>query len=147
MSKLAQTVQTLANAIFQQVTPPSRAEVKQAAKAQQTAWIAEVRAAVFAMDPACICGQCRRSDTDQMHEVVSRAKTRGQPIETRFNTGNCVRLSRACHAMVTGEVGHGQRLAVTFADPVLMAHGDVLLTWTDGRTRLYRRRVATRRTR
>jgi 5-methylcytosine-specific restriction endonuclease McrA len=143
MSKIAQEMQRLADEIFKKKTAPSREDRKEQKKTDEKAIIDAVRKEVFVLDSACICGRCRPSDKDEMHEVISRAKTRGLPPEVRFNTGNCVRLSRKCHAMVTGEVGHGKRLKLEFSDPILGANhpGRVLLTWKDGRTKTYARRV------
>lgn len=142
MSKIAQEMQRLADEIFKKKpAEPTREEKKAARKEAEKAVIAEVRIEVFKLDSACICGRCRPSDNDEMHEVVSRAKTRGLPPEVRFNTANCVRLSRSCHRKVTGEVGKGKSLFLTFADPVLGANLSVDLKWKDGKTKTYVRRL------
>lgn len=139
MSKLAQEMQRLADEIFKRKTAPSREDRKDEKKKTQSAVITAVRASVFNLDKACLCGKCRPAETDEMHEVVPRSKTRGLPPEVRFSTLNCVRLSRRCHAKVTGELGHGKRLTITFADPSLGANGLVTLTWKDGKSKMYRR--------
>jgi hypothetical protein len=136
MSKLAQTVQRLVDELHKRDTTPTR-DVNAAA-----AIIREVRAEVFRLDPACICGTCLRSVSDQMHEIIPRSKTRNQPPEVRFSTKNCVRLSPGCHAKVTGEAGHGKRLTILCEDAERGANGPVRLTWKDGRTRTYQRAVA-----
>lgn len=59
---------------------------------------------------ACVArdGVCRftgwRSWRLEMHEIKSRAETRGLPPEQRFNTANCVMLSPAAHMLVTRNV-------------------------------------------
>lgn len=141
MSKLAQEMQRLSDEIFKKKTPPSREDRKEQKKATEADVIDKVRAAVFVLDHSCICGRCRPSAKDEMHEVVPRSKTRGLPPEVRFNTANCVRLSRKCHAMVTGELGHGKRLKITFADPIIGANGLVTLMWKNGKTKTYQRKV------
>jgi hypothetical protein len=74
--------------------------------------IAEVRELVFALDGVCaVCGGAPRG-TDEMHEVRSRAQTRGLPPEERFSRRNCVRLHRACHNDVTEH-----RVEMAFLDP------------------------------
>src|SRR5687767_3689487 len=97
---------------------PTRKQKKAEKRKAQSQVIADVRPKVFELDQACICGKCKPSVRfDEMHEIVSRAKTRGLHPEERFNIQNCVRLSRKCHAMVTGEVGHGKRLTLECLDP------------------------------
>ncbi len=80
---------------------PSRARTKRADHKTEVDVIIETRKAVFERDVACRCGGCRPSHTDEMNEIISRAKTRGLAPEVRFNTRNCIRLSRACHKDVT----------------------------------------------
>lgn len=143
MSKLAQEMQRLADEIFKKKkAEPTREERKVEKKDAEKAVIAAVRVEVFKLDSACICGRCRPSDKDEMHEVVSRAKTRGLPPEVRFSTSNCVRLSRKCHVMVTGEVGHGKRLFLSCEDALLGANHSVTMKWKDGREKTYVRRTA-----
>lgn len=94
---------------------------------------------VWQLDPKCICGDCPPRDDDEMHEVRSRAKTRGLPPEQRFNTANCVRLSRTCHHDTTGIVGGGKKLRIEVTNDLLGANGLVMLRWKDGRIKTYQR--------
>jgi hypothetical protein len=83
---------------------PTRAERehREAAERQDAnAIIAATREEVFRLD--VVCGACggRPRQTDEMHEVVSRAKTRGLPPTERFNRRVCIRLHRTCHHQTT----------------------------------------------
>jgi hypothetical protein len=82
---------------------PTTRQRKQSARAKAAAWLKAVREKVFARDRACrACHGGRRNWLhDQMHELRSRAHTRGLPPEERFNTKNCVRLCADCHTDVT----------------------------------------------
>lgn len=71
----------------------------------------ETRALVFHLDPRCVVCFCEPSVDDEMHEVVPRSKTRGQPPECRFNRRICCRLCRQCHQSVTGN-----RIAMALVD-------------------------------
>lgn len=83
---------------------PTREKTKRAARQTQADVIREVREQVFERDKRCLCGACEPVDTDEMHEIVPRSKTRGLHPRRRFNKRNCVRLSRRCHADVTHHV-------------------------------------------
>jgi len=104
-----------------------------AKKREQSKTVTAVRDLVFALDRACICGRCAPSLRDQMHELVSRAKTRGRPPKDRFSTANCVRVSPACHQDITE-----RRCTVAWGD-TRMANGTLTLTWADGRVSVYSR--------
>lgn len=145
MSKLAQDVQRMCAEIYAKKpveATPTRKKAKKAKKAVQSDVVMSVHDEVWALDPACICGSCKPAATDEMHELNSRAKTRGMAPEIRFSTKNCVRLSRKCHAMVTGEVGHGKRLKIQILDDTLGANGPLLLTWKTGKLVTYQRKQA-----
>lgn len=78
--------------------PPKRATEKAKRDKARAAHILAIRRQVFARDAGCrICG----GPGDEMHEIVSRAKTRGLPNEQRWNLENCVRLCARCHREVT----------------------------------------------
>lgn len=117
-------------------SPKTRARRKTEAEV-----IAEVRTQVFELDAACICGKCKPSVRDEMNEVVPRSKTRRMAPEERFNVYVCVRMSRKCHAMFHGEIGHGKRLKLEFLDPEQRAMGPIRGTFKDGRTFVYQRKV------
>lgn|SRR5678810_523747 len=114
----------------------SRAVEKEERKKTRAQVVTETRARVFALDKACICGSCKPDATDEMHEVQSRAKLRGRPPEEIFNVENCVRLSRRCHRLVTGELGKGKGLRLKFLDK-RGAMGRVELVWNSGRRVVY----------
>lgn len=145
MSRLALEVERLCKEIYAGKNQPAvktRKQVKKAKRRTEAEVIAEVRGQVFELDAACICGKCRPSlKFDEMHEIVARSKTRGLPPEERFNVRNCVRLSRKCHAMVTGEIGHGKRLKLECLDAERGAMGPIRGTFKDGRTFTYQRKV------
>jgi hypothetical protein len=103
--------------------------------------VSDVRAKVFELDRACICGKCPPSDTDEMHELESRAKTRGRPPEERFSTKNCVRLSRKCHLETTGDIGRGRTLDIQVLDPEKGADGKLMLMFKNGRLAFYERKA------
>lgn len=133
MSNLAQSIQKATDARLGRAPVLSRKERKAKRDRDEAAVIARVRARVFELDRACICGRCGASSFDEMHEVVPRSKTRGLPPEQRFFVANCVRLSRACHAAVTGELGHGKRLTIECVP------AGFSLQWKDGRSLVYSR--------
>lgn len=157
MSKLAQDVQRMVDQVYDKkgvtvvaATPPQyrfdrfvvrqlikRTPVRSSPKTKarrksEAEVIAVVRSEVFALDPQCICGKCKPSPRDEMNEVLARSKTRRMAPEERFNVKICVRMSRKCHAMFHGELGHGKRLKVEFLDDA-GAMGRILMTWKDGR--------------
>lgn len=80
--------------------PESRSKIKRRRRAHQSAVIRETREFVWDRDRGCRYTGVPRDD-DEMHEIVPRSKTRGMPPEERFNTGNCIRLSREIHRKVT----------------------------------------------
>lgn len=101
-------------------TGPARVTRKAGQAAHRRQVIAETRQAVFARDGACrMTGFA--AETDECHEVVSRAHTRGMPPEARWNTRNCLRLSRAAHAKVTAHT-----VEIVFVDEVLGCDGGIL---------------------
>lgn len=142
MSKLAQQVQRLVDELRQKTPEPSRAAVKRQKRETQAEVIIRVRAQVFLLDPACICGECRPSVKDEMNEVVPRSKTRGLPPEERFNSGNCIRMSRRCHRLFHGQLKTAKGLFVRFLDEQRKANGPIELRWKDGRTKIYQRQPA-----
>lgn len=79
--------------------------------------IAGVRKAVWRRDYCCRATGTARAD-DEMHEILSRAKTRGLSAEARFNTRNCVRVSKAVHRELTAN-----RLTIVVEDPARGADG------------------------
>jgi hypothetical protein len=138
MSRMAQAFQRQLDELRGRQPQPSRKQEKAKKDRTEAEVKTDVRAAVFALDPQCICGQCRPRDTDEMHELVPRSKTRGLPPAERFNTRNCVRLSRSCHARVTGELGKGKSMTITCMDDAKGADG-ALLVAKDGDLVTYRR--------
>jgi 5-methylcytosine-specific restriction endonuclease McrA len=143
MSKLTLEVERLCRELRERLAEKrARTQDEQQAKRQKpSAIVKQVRGQVFALDRACICGHCPPSrQFDEMHELVPRSKTRGQPPAARFNVQNCVRLSRKCHAMVTGEVGFGKRLRLECLDPAKGAMGPIRGTYHDGRVFVYERK-------
>jgi hypothetical protein len=96
---------------------------KRAKRATRRAVIAATRAKVWLRDGACRYSR-NASETDEMHEVVSRAKLRGRPPDEIFNTRNCLRLARAVHERVTRgqlrieflDVARGCNASVEFHD-------------------------------
>ena len=117
---------------------PRRSPAKAAKRAKEVAVIDAVRAEVFRLDRQCICGACLPSKTDEMHEIVPRSKTRGRPPEERFSVQNCVRLSRACHRKVTGDIG-GKKLEIECLSPQGAMGPIAVKSLVTGRTRVYRR--------
>lgn len=139
MSKMTMDFQRQMDELRSKKPLPSRQEQKGVKRQTKTDVIKVVRARVFELDRACICGGCRPSPQDEMHEVVPRSALRGRPPEEIFNVRNCVRLSRKCHAQVTGELKHGKSLVITFEDAALGASGPVRLAWAGGRAVVYTR--------
>jgi 5,10-methylene-tetrahydrofolate dehydrogenase/methenyl tetrahydrofolate cyclohydrolase len=54
----------------------------------------------------------------QMHEIVFRSKTVGQPIEQRINTENCVVLCSGCHRAL-----HDSKISIEMEDSSEGANG------------------------
>lgn len=89
----------------------------------QAAWIKRVREKVFQDRPNCqICHGARWDEClglpDQLHEDPPRSKTRGLPMQERFNPRVCGRLCAACHKDVTEH-----RLTIWFEDETLRFQG------------------------
>jgi hypothetical protein len=143
MSRLALEVERICKEIRTRKEQPAvltRQREKAVKRKSAAAVISEVRAAVWVLDAACICGRCKPSKFDEMHELDARSKTRGRPPEDRFNVRNCVRLSRHCHAMVTGEVGHGKRLQLEVLDQTRGAMGPIRGVFKNGTVFTYQRK-------
>lgn len=139
MSRMSMDFQRQMDELRKNQRTPTREERKGEKKAVKSHVIAQVRARVFELDRACICGKCKPSDKfDEMHEVVSRAQLRGRPPEDIFNVRNCVRLSRKCHLLVTGTIGKGKAITISFLDDAL-AMGRIKLTWKNGQEVVYHR--------
>lgn len=139
MSKMTMEFQRQIDELRKQPSTPTRAEIKDSKKTDKNALIAAVREEVFELDPKCICGKCKPSKTDQMHEIESRAKLRNRPLKEIFNVQNCVRMSRKCHSLVTGEVGKGKGMTVKCLDAKKRAMGPIEVKWKDGRRIVYQR--------
>lgn len=142
MSKLALEVERMCRELREKTKIAKNQTGKQKRRARRRTEgevIAEVRPQVFEMDSACICGMCKPAKSDEMHEVISRQKTRGMAPEKRFNVLICVRLSRKCHHATTGEVGRGKSLTITFEDPERGAMGVVVGRYRNGRVFRYER--------
>ena len=122
------------------IRPSERTRAKNKTEAEV---IAETRALVFELDPACVCGKCKPRPDDQMHEIDARSKTRGKAPEDRFNRRNCVRVSAKCHLLITGDLGKGKELRITRMSNELGADGGLMLTWkSTGEMVVYRRKNA-----
>ena len=83
--------------------PEPRRKAKARAKRQEAAWRADVRRQVKARANGR-CEKCGKSlptifpeDHGEMHEIISRAKTRGMSPERRFSLENCVFWCATCH--------------------------------------------------
>ncbi len=104
---------------------------------EETRVIRETRRLVWRRSPAT-CEGCGDTEYDterrllamrdarpskhEMHEVKSRAQTRGLPPTERFNTRNCGRLCPICHADITEN-----RKVVRFKVPRLGCDGGFTL--------------------
>lgn len=140
MSRMTMEFQRMMDEMRKQRPQPSRQAEKVTERETKAAVIAATRQEVFRLDPACICGSCPPKATDEMHEVVPRSKLRGRHVAEIYNRRNCVRLSRECHALVTGVVGKGKGLHIKFRNKELGAMGPVRLKWKDGRRVIYQRK-------
>ena len=129
MSRMSMEFQRMIDELRSKKSTPTRDEQKIVKRQTKADVIDVVRKQVFALDAACICGVCRPSKSDEMHEIVSRSALRGKRPEEVFSVRNCVRLSRKCHGLVTGQVGKGKALLVRCLDADLGAMGPVELTW------------------
>lgn len=85
-----------------------------------------------------MCAICLRPgrETDEMHEVIPRSKTRGLPPEQRFNRRNCVRLHRFCHQSVTTNT-----VKMAFVDETGMDGGVAILDRDGTIKHIYRRAI------
>lgn len=95
---------------YKQTAPFGIGETRKQQKAKESrtekAWIKQVREKVFHDRPNCqICHGARWEECgglpDQLHEDPPRSKTRGLPMQERFNPRVCGRLCAACHRDVT----------------------------------------------
>ena len=118
--------------------PVKRKSVKAKLKKQNAKWIKGVRAEVFERDGSR-CRSClyRREHggerypwwrmEDQyrleMHEIVFRSKTGGQPIEQRINTENCVVLCSGCHRAL-----HDSKISIEMEDESAGADSALVFT-------------------
>lgn len=110
--------------------PPSRAKEKRSKKQRENAWIAEVRERIAERDNGCRVCEWMVESTGiahrwsygclEMHEIVYRSQTRGQPIEQRVNMHNCILLCREHHQAI-----HEKRLRVVIVDDECGADGVV----------------------
>lgn len=110
---------------------PTRKQVKAEKKAVHRDVVAETRAEVFALDTVCVVCGLPPGPTDAMHEILSRAQTRGMSPEQRFNRKNCVRVHDGpgydCHRRITGDLGGG-RTRIEFLDPAQGVDGGLRIT-------------------
>jgi 5-methylcytosine-specific restriction endonuclease McrA len=105
-------------------------------RAQERAWIEQVRREVFRLDPVCVVCDVP-SPSDELHEVVPRSRTRGQPPDQRFSRQLCVRLCRICHRDVTEH-----RVELAFYDMALGVDGGLLIQdrcWIGNVAKVYHR--------
>lgn len=100
--------------------PLKRKTRKRKAKASEAAHVQSVRAELFAREFRCFyCGETEIETAlrffrkgygspphHEMHETVARSKTRGLPVEERFNQKICVRACPTCHR----QHGHHERI-------------------------------------
>ena len=91
-----------------QPKPPSVASDRRADRKHQREVIASVRRDLWARETHCaLCLRAFAGSEGEMHEIIPRSATRGQPPEERFNLRNCVRLHRACHQQTSRLRLHG----------------------------------------
>lgn len=95
---------------------PTSKQEKASKRSAEAKWIKQVREKVFRDRPNCqICHGARWEECmglpDQLHEDPPRSKTRGLPMQVRFNPRVCGRLCAACHKDVTEH-----RIVVMFDD-------------------------------
>lgn len=95
-------------------------ETKGAALKALAAHIAAVRAQVFTRDGQCRVSGLKSDDFDELHEDPSRAKSRGLPMDERFNSRVCIRLNREIHRLVTEK-----QIQIVKVDPVLGFDGEI----------------------
>lgn len=110
---------------------PTRAKLKEARDAAEAAQITATYAIVAPRD-----GGCRFTGWGQaqMHEIISRAQTRGRPPAERFNTRICIMLHPDVHLMVTRNV-----IRITAADVAAGADGTIRFELRDAASPLWRR--------
>lgn len=68
-----------------------------------------------------------------MHEIISRAQTRGRPPAERFNRRICIMLHPAVHLLVTRNV-----VRIVMLEPDIGADGAVLFQLRDDTSPLWR---------
>ena len=122
---------------------PTRHARKAERKAEHRSVVADVRAEVFALDPVCVVCLGPPTDGDAMHEVMSRAQTRGLSESMRFNRRNCVRVHDGvgydCHRKITGDLG-GRKTTMAFLDPGAGVDGGLIIRRHGHEAVVYRRR-------
>ena len=104
---------------------PRRAE-RRKRKAAESKVVQSVREQVVDRDQGCrACQQMGRHPNGlgrlHMHEIIYRSATRGQPMEKRVSTANCVLLCEHHHADI-----HAKRLKVESNDDPPMADGELV---------------------
>ena len=109
---------------------PTRKQIKSGRRQVHRDVVSEVRAAVFVADRVCVVCLGQPGPTDAMHEVLSRAQTRGLPPEERFHLRNCVRVHDGpgydCHRKITGDLG-GNKTLMTFLNGSLGVDGGLII--------------------
>lgn len=107
---------------------PTRHQIKQARRDAEVAQIVETRARVW-LRAEGQCEVCSDTERDtaakwhraahEMHEIVSRAQTRGLTPAQRFNTRICCRVCPICHRLLTAH-----RLEIRVHDDAIGMDGD-----------------------
>lgn len=109
---------------------PTRDETRLSKRQALAVHIAVVRAQVFARDGCCRVSGLKSDAFDQLHEDPSRAHSRGQPMEVRFNSRVCIRLNRDIHRLVTE-----RKIQIVKVDPALGFDGPIRVLYV-GRTKV-----------
>ncbi len=102
----------------------TRDETKASTRKALAEHIAVVRTQVFARDERCRVSGLKSDEYDQLHEDPSRAHTRGQPMEDRFNSRVCIRLNRDIHRLVTEK-----KIRIIKVDSVLGFDGPIRVVY------------------
>lgn len=102
-------------------------EARISKRAALAAHIAKVRAEVFQRDPCCRVSGLKSDAFDEMHEDPPRSKTRGLPIEQRFNTKICIRLNATIHRLVTEK-----KIQIVQVDPERGFNGPIRAVYVNG---------------
>lgn len=109
--------------------PPTRKTVLDRKRRANRAWIRHIRERVIGRDQGCRACRYLKTRSDgvlHMHELIYRSKTRGQAIDKRINTANCLMLCALHHQAV-----HAKRLAIHFHDEHRGADGELIFkVWT-----------------